>query len=83
MVGEIVGTVWSESSRVQCSIVFGFGFSDLSQAWHDSNDGLDDNLSWGHDMPKALCLPLHDAIAKSRVINIGWNFMLILCASCE
>ena len=37
--GEIVGTGRSECSRIQCSIVFRFGFSNLIQAWHDSNDG--------------------------------------------
>ena len=34
-------------------------------------------------MTQALGLPLHDVIAKSRVINSGWNFMLIICAPCE
>ena len=31
-------------------------------------------------MTQALYLPLHEAITKSRVINSGWNFMLIICA---
>ena len=34
-------------------------------------------------MSQALDLPLHEAITKSRVINSGWNFMLIICTSCE
>ena len=76
-VGEIVGTVRSECSRIQCSIVFGFGFSNLIQAWHrlgqESND-------WGHGMTQALGLPLHEFIAKNRVINSSWNFTLIICA---
>ena len=59
------------------------GFSDLIQEWHDSNDGLDEDVDWIHDMTQALDLPLHDVIAKSRVINSGSNFMLTLCASCE
>ena len=38
------------TSRVQYRIVFRFGFSDLIQAWHDSNDGLDEDVAWRHDM---------------------------------
>ena len=38
------------------------------------------NVSWIQDITQALDLPLHEAIAKSRVINSGWNFMLIICA---
>ena len=68
---------------MQYSIVFRFGFSDLIQAWHDSNDGVDEDVARRHDMTQALGLPLHDVISKSRVINSGWNFMLTICASCE
>ena len=57
-------------------IVFHFGCFDLIQALHD---GWAENLSWRHGMTQALGLPLHEAIAKSRVINSGWNFMLIIC----
>ena len=64
-------------------LCFRFGFFYLIQEWHDSNDGLDEDVAWRHDMTQALDLPLHDVIAKSRVINGGSNFMLTLCASCE
>ena len=59
--------------------MFRFGFSDLIQAWHALNDGLDENVTWRHDMTQALDLPLHEAITESRVTNSGWNFMLIIC----
>ena len=52
--GEIVGTVRSECWRTQCGIVFRFGFSNLIQAWHDLNDGLDENVTWRHGMTQAL-----------------------------
>ena len=51
--------------------MFQFGFFDLIQAWYDLNDGFDENVIWRHDMTRALDLPLHEAIAKSRVINSG------------
>ena len=60
-----------------------FEFSDLIEAWHDSNDGLDENVTWRHYMTQALDLPLHEVITKSRVMDSGWSFMLIICASCE
>ena len=60
--------------------MFRFGFSDLIQEWHDSNDGLDEDVAWRHDMTQALDLPLHDVIANNRVINIGCNLMLSICA---
>ena len=44
-VGEIVATEQSENWRVQCSIVFRFGFSNLIQEGHDSNDGLDEDVA--------------------------------------
>ena len=47
-----------------------------------ANDGLDEDVAWRHGMTQALNLPLHDVIAKSRVINSGWSFMLIICESC-
>ena len=64
---------------VTSRIVFRFGFSDLIQAWHALKDGLDENVTWRHDMTQALDLPLHEAITERRVINSGWNFMLIIC----
>ena len=51
-----------------------------ASAWHDSKDDWDQNLTWRHGMIQALGLPLHEVITKSRVINSGWNFMLIICA---
>ena len=58
-------------------------FSELIQEWHDSNDGLDEDVAWRYGITQVLDLPLHDIIGKSRVINSGWNFMLIICTSCE
>ena len=63
--------------------MFRFGFSDLIQEGHDSNDVLDEHVAWRHGMTQALDLPLHDVIGKSRVMNSGCNFMLTICASCE
>ena len=45
---------------------------------YDSNEGLGKNVTWRHGITQALGLPLHDAVAKSRVMNSGWNFMLIV-----
>ena len=50
------------------------------QAGHGLNDGLDANLTWRYGMTEAFDLPLHEVISKSREINGGWNFMLIICA---
>ena len=90
--GEIMGTGRSEALRLQCSIVFGFGFSDIIQEGHDSNGGLDEDLAWRHDItrasasrlasPKALDLPLHEAIGKSRVISSGCNFIFTIRSFC-
>ena len=62
--------------------MFRFGFSDLIQVWHVSNDDVDEDVAGRHDMTQALGLPLHEVITKSRVINSGLNFMLIICAPC-
>ena len=44
-VGEIVATERSENWRIQCSIVFRFGVSDLIQEAHGSSDGLDEDVA--------------------------------------
>ena len=60
--------------------MFRFGLSDLIKALYDSNDGLDEDGAWRHDTTQALDLPLHDVIAKIRVIDSGLNFMFFICA---
>ena len=82
MVGEIVNTVRSKNRREHCCIGFRFGFSNSVQEWHDSNGGLGEDVAWRHGISQTLRLPLPDVIAKSRMINSGFNFMLDICAWC-
>ena len=74
-VREIMDTVRSECSKIQYSIVFRFGFSNLIRP----GMGQESN-GRRHGMAQALDLPLHEVIAKSRVINNSCTFMLIVCA---
>ena len=36
--------------------------SDLIQEWHDSNEGLDEDVAWRCEITQALDLTLHDVM---------------------
>ena len=81
VIGEIGGIVRSGLEGYSVALCCELGFPTRFRNGHDSNGGLGEDVAWRHGMTQALNLPLHDdGIAKSRMINSGFNFMLAICA---